>query len=90
VLLGHYRGRSIYTFPVQAAERSVREETGLTGIEDVSLERVERRNGSWEVSFRAGGRSHALRVEEERGDLTLLTCSSEAPERPRRFVVSPG
>lgn len=89
VLLDHYRGRSIYPFPVQAAERSVRETTGLTGIDDLSLERVDRRNGSWEVSFDAAGRSHAVRVVEERGDLTLLTCS-DPPKRPRRYVVSPG
>lgn len=88
VLLDHYRGRSIYTFPVQAAERSVRESTGLTGIGDLSLDRVERRNGSHEVTFEAGGRSHTVHVEEERGDLTLLTCESDAPKRPRRFVVS--
>lgn len=90
VLLDYYRGRSIYTFPVQAAERSVREATGLTGIDDLKLEKVERHNGSWEVSFEAAGRSHAVHVEAERGDLTLLTCGSEAPKRPRRYVVSPG
>jgi hypothetical protein len=88
VLLDHYRGRSIYTFPVQAAERSVRETAGLTGIDDLSLEKVERRNGSWEVSFMAAGRSHAVQIEEQRGDLTQLTCS-DAPKRPRRYVVSP-
>jgi hypothetical protein len=88
VLLDHYRGRSIYPFPVQAAERSIREATGLTGIDDLSLEKVERRNGSCEVSFEAGGRTHTVHVEEERGDLTLLTCSSE-PKRPLRYVVSP-
>ena len=89
VLLGRYRGRSIYTFAVQAAERSVREATGLTGIDDLSLEKVERSGGSWQVSFAADGRSHAVHVEEELGDLTLLTCTSE-PKRPRRYVVSPG
>ena len=30
-----YRGRSIYTFAVQAAERAVRERTGLVGIDDL-------------------------------------------------------
>ena len=88
VLLDHYRGRSTYTFPVQAAERSIREATGLKGIDDLSLQKVERRNGSCEVSFEAGGRTHTVHVEEERGDLTLLTCSSE-PKRPLRYVVSP-
>ncbi len=89
VLLDHYRGRSIYTFPVQAAERSIREATGLLGIDDLSLERVRRSNGSCEVLFQAGGRSHRVHVEEERGDFTLLTCTSEAPNRPLRYVVSP-
>jgi hypothetical protein len=90
VLLDHYRGRSIYTFPVQAAERSVREATGLIGIDDLSLEKVERRNGYCDVTFAAAGSSHTVHVEEEPGDLTLLTCSSEAPKRPRRYVVSSG
>jgi hypothetical protein len=90
VLLDHYRGRSIYSFPVQAAERSIREATGLTGIDDLSLEKVARSNGSWDVTFEAGGGSHTVRIVEERGDLTLLTCSSEASQRPRRYVVSPG
>ena len=90
LLLEHYRGRSIYTFPVQAAERSIREATGLHGIDDLSLEKVERRNGSCDVSFQAGGRAHTVHVEEEQGDLTLLTCSSEAAQRPRRYVVTPG
>jgi hypothetical protein len=89
VMLGHYRGRSIYTFAVQAAERSIRESTGLTGIDDLLLQNVERNDGSCEVSFRAGGTSHKIHVEEERGDLTLLTCTSEASQRPLRYVVSP-
>ncbi len=89
VMLDHYRGRSIYTFPVQAAERSIREATGLTGIGDLTLENVQRANGSYEVTFRGAGRTHTVRVEEERGDLTLLTCNSEASKRPLRYVVSP-
>jgi hypothetical protein len=90
VLLDHYRGRSIYSFPVQAAERSIRETTGLRGIDDLSLEQVDWRDGAWEVAFGAAGRSHAVRVKAERGDLTLLTCSSDRPKRPLRYVVIPG
>jgi hypothetical protein len=85
-----YRGRSAYSFPVQAAERHVREETGLTGIGDLELELVTPRNGSWDVSFTAGGETHTVHVESELGDLTRLTCSDEVAKRPRRFVVSPG
>jgi hypothetical protein len=87
--LEHYRGRSTHSFPVQAAERHVREKTGLTGIGDVVLGSVSRLgDDAWEVSFSAGGRTHAVRVKREFGDLTLLTCSDTTPKRPRRFVVT--
>jgi hypothetical protein len=89
ILIPSYRGRSIYTFAVQAAERVVRERTGLVGIDDVTLRGVVRRNASTRVTFAAGAETHDLRVDEERGDLTRLTCSSESLERPPRFVVSP-
>jgi hypothetical protein len=88
--LEHYRGRSIYSFPVQAAERWIREQEDLTGIQDLSLERVERTNGSFDVWFAAGEKSHKVHVEKKPGDLTFLTCSSETVQRPSRYVVSPG
>jgi hypothetical protein len=83
-----YRGRSIYTFAVQAAERFVREQSGLLGIDDLVLERVERRDGFSDVTFTAGGEQHHVRVDEEPGDLTQMTCAAEGLERPRRYVVS--
>jgi hypothetical protein len=89
ILLRHYRGRSIYTFPIQAAELWIREHAGLTGIEDVSLARVERRNDTLDVTFTAGGETHRVLVEQRPGDLTLLTCSSESCKRPPRYVVTP-
>jgi hypothetical protein len=88
VSMTHYRGRSIYTFAVQAAERAVREETGLAGIDDLALQHVERRNGTTHVTFAAGAETHDLRVDVEPGDLSRLTCSSESLERPPRYVVS--
>ena len=87
--LEHYRGRSAYTFPVQAAERYVRETVGLNGIGDLALSTVSKRADGWEVTFDAGGQSRTIRVESELGDLTLLTCSDESPKRPRRYAVSP-
>jgi hypothetical protein len=87
--LGRYRGRSCYPFPVQAAERHVRETTGLTGIDDLALHSLSQRNGSWEVSFIAAGQAHSVRVEPEAGDLTLLTCNAKTPKRPGRFVATP-
>jgi hypothetical protein len=89
ILIPSYRGRSIYTFAVQAAERALREQTGLVGIDDLVPHRVERENGSTRVTFAAGAVTHELRVHEERGDLTRLTCNSESLARPPRFVVSP-
>lgn len=79
--LGFYRGRSCYSFPQQAAERAVREATGLVGIEELELV------SSSPIRFRAGVREYEVGVREERGDLSRLTCSSETTTRPRRFVA---
>jgi hypothetical protein len=65
----------------------VREQRGLRGIDDLALEHVERHPASFEVTFRAEAEQHRVTVDEERGDLTLMTCSSESLERPRRYVV---
>jgi hypothetical protein len=89
ILPAHYRGRSIYTFPVQAAERWLREQAGAEGIDDLSLRSAAGENGSWRVTFDVLGEVREVRVDEERADLTLMTCSSEKLERPPRFVVSP-
>ena len=90
IALDHYRGRSRYPFPVQAADRFVREQTGLTGIGEIVIESVEGRDGGWQVSIAAGGRRHPVRVVPELGDLTLLTCHSPTAKRPRRFVATAG
>jgi hypothetical protein len=89
ILLDHYRGRSIYTFPVQAAERWLREQHELTGIDDLALAHVERSEDAIHAVFALGGETHRVHVEGQSGDLTLLTCHSETPKRPPRFVVSP-
>ena len=89
ILLDHYRGRSIYTFAVQAAERWFREQYDLTGIDDLTLAQVEWGDDAIDVAFTLGGETHSVHVERQAGDLTLLTCHSETPKRPPRFVVSP-
>ena len=88
VSLDLYRGRSIYPFAVQAAERAVREETGLTGIHDVVLRRAEQDGESWRVTFLAGGTEHVVDVRAELGDLTFLTCTAPAVKRPVRYVAT--
>jgi hypothetical protein len=85
--LGRFRGRSSYTFPVQAAEVAVREETGLSGVHDVELVRVSREDEDrWLVTLRAAGREFAAEAWVEHGDEPVyLTCGSAKPQRPRRF-----
>jgi hypothetical protein len=89
ISLDHYRGRSCYPFPVQAAECEVRSATGLTGIDELTLLGSERRgNGTWEVAFAAEptGEVHEVDVAAELGEPTHLTCGATSPQRPRRFA----
>jgi len=90
IYLEPYRGRSCYPFAVQAAERAVREDTGLLGLDELQLVAAHRRNdGAWTVAISASGRGiQEVDLREEHGELEHLTCSSEGLRRPRRFVVS--
>jgi hypothetical protein len=85
--LERYRGRSAYTFAVQAAELALREKTGLAGVHDVELVRVSRESEErWLVTLRARGREFAAEAWAEHGDEAVyLTCGSVTPQRPRRF-----
>jgi hypothetical protein len=80
--LAHYRGRSSYSFAVQAAERAVREEAGLSGLDDLEL--VAERPV---VVFRGGGRLYEVDVTAAPGALSYLTCASEALRRPRHYAA---
>jgi hypothetical protein len=84
-----YRGRCCYPFPVQAAERAVREATGRTGVDDLRLARVERTPGeAWRVAFELEDGIREVDVTAEPGDLTYLTCTAEMPKRPRHFAAT--
>jgi hypothetical protein len=85
--LERYRGRSAYTFAVQAAELAVREQTGLAGVRDVELLRVSRESDDrWLVTLRAEGREFAAEAWAEQGEEAFyLTCGAITPQRPRRF-----
>jgi hypothetical protein len=80
--LDHYRGRSCYSFAIQAAERVVRETAALTGIADLEL--VGERPV---VAFRGGGRLFELDVTAAPGPLNYLTCSSETLRHPRHYAA---
>jgi hypothetical protein len=84
--LERYRGRSAYTFAVQAAEHALREADGLTAIDAVALERVEPRGEGWTVVLRAPDGLREVDVDAELAeDPVYLTCGSITPQRPRRF-----
>jgi len=88
VRLENYRGRSCHTMVVQAAERAVREETGLLGYDEVSFVAVDRHGPDrWTVQLlaRPAGAVHEVEVRLDRGPLAHLTCSSEMLRRPRRY-----
>jgi hypothetical protein len=85
-----YRGRSCYPFAVQAAERAVRLDTGLLGLDDLRVVAAHRReDGAWTVAVAARGRGiEEVDLREELGELVHLTCSAEELRRPRRYVVT--
>ena len=87
ISLDHYRGRCCYSFVEQAAERALREQTGLLGLDDVQVLGAERADGGWDVRVAAGGAAHQVHVVAERGDLTHLTCSADALRRPRHYAA---
>jgi hypothetical protein len=82
-----YRGRSCYGFAAQAAERAVREATGLLGIDDVVVRRVELEDDRWRADVEAGGVLYEVRVHVESGEATHLTCASTLLRRPKRYVA---
>jgi hypothetical protein len=85
-----YRGRSCYPFPVQAAERAVRVDTGLFGLDDLRLVAAHRQGvGAWMVAISTRGRGiKEVDVNEEAGELVHLTCSAEELRHCRQFVVT--
>lgn len=89
ISLAHYRGRSCWPFAVQAAERRVRAEEGLTALDDLSLEAVEQAGDRWTVSFATRAGPRQVEVVAELGELTQLTCNADAARRPLRYVARP-
>ncbi|HWN22110.1 MAG TPA: sucrase ferredoxin [Gaiellaceae bacterium] len=85
--LPHYRGRSCHSFPAQAAERAVRERTGLVGVDDTSMLSLEPVGAGWKAVVRAAGIDYAVEVRREEGAPTHLTCSTEQLRRPKRYVA---
>jgi hypothetical protein len=90
ITLAHYRGRSCWPFAVQAAERRIRAEEGLTALDDLRLAGAEAvGNDRWAVSFDTRVGPREVEVATEMGELTKLTCNSDGPKRPLRYVAMP-
>ena len=89
ISLAHYRGRSCWPFAVQAAERRIRAEEGLTAIDDLALGEVDQVDERWTVAFETPLGRREVEVVAELGELTQLTCNSRAAKRPLRYVARP-
>jgi hypothetical protein len=89
--LERYRGRSTFSFAVQAAERAIRESQKLRGIDDLAfLGSLRAGEGTTRVRFRTpDGATHELDVVARRvADPVYLTCETAEPKRPLRHEVT--
>jgi hypothetical protein len=86
--LEHYRGRCAYTFAEQAAERALRIELSLSGVDDLTLADATRDDDRWRIAFRTrDGARHEKTVVAELGEAAYLTCNAATPQRPRHFTA---
>jgi hypothetical protein len=89
--LDRYRGRSAYSFPVQAAELELRESTGLLGIDDLVFAGSTRvREDAWTARFRVqAGNVHEVDISATHAaEVAYLTCTSPEPQYARRYVAT--
>jgi hypothetical protein len=85
VELEHYRGRTCYDGPVQAAELAVRVEAGLAGVGELVLKAVD----GARVTFRAwDGAEYTVDVEERFGPSVPASCGAP-PELQHRYHAVP-
>jgi hypothetical protein len=88
--LDHYRGRSSFSFPVQAAERAIRESEGLLGFDDLAFLGARPDGDETCVRFRTtDGALHEVDVVATHSpEPVYLTCDSAEPKRARRYEVT--
>jgi hypothetical protein len=82
-----YRGRSCHGFAAQAAERAVREATGLLALSDVRVTAIAKAGEGWRGEIEAGGVTYDVDVHRELGQATHLTCSTVELKRPSHYVA---
>lgn len=90
IVLDHFRGRSCYSFVVQAADCLVRAALGLDRIDDLALAGVERGPGDLRhVTFvtPAGDRHVAEITFAPATEVQRLTCTALSEEAPPRYAL---
>lgn len=76
----HYRGRTIYAGPVQAAEVLLRRGLGIEGVNALSLLQTEDLGGGlWRVQFAGADQAYEIVIQRaETGAQVHLSCAEEA------------
>ena len=91
LVLAGYRGRTCYSYPVQAAEFFIRRETGINAIGELRYRRHERTGEkSWLVKFfEAGaGKIHEAHVAARTSEFhNYITCNSTGEQRVVQYVL---
>jgi hypothetical protein len=84
--LDHFRGRSAYPFPVQAAEFFLRRATANDAVDDLPLQDWEEVSAGTRATFRdAGGGVHRVTVAVNQDPPRPLTCRAGRLGRPARY-----
>jgi hypothetical protein len=75
----HYRGRTIYPEPIQAAEALLRRGIGIEGVDALSLQHSEQlSDGQWRARFAGAGDIFEIIVQgQETGAQVHLSCGDE-------------
>jgi hypothetical protein len=91
LVLAGYRGRTCYSYPVQAAEFFIRTETGINAISELRYRRHERTGEkSWLVKFsEAGaGKIHEAHVAARTSEFhNYITCKSAGEQGVVQYVL---
>lgn len=91
LVLEGYRGRTCYSYPVQAAEFFIRRETGIAAIDELRYRRRERTGEkSWLVKFsEAGtGKIHEAQVSARTSEFhNYITCNSTGEQRVVQYAL---
>jgi hypothetical protein len=91
LVLAGYRGRTCYSYPVQAAEFFIRTETGIYAINELRYRRHERTGEkSWLVKFfeASAGKIHEAHIAARSSEFhNYITCNSTGEQRVIQYAL---